>query len=55
MGILLAFTMVQQIMTELSGTMTEIEKVAVITNAMFGLLKNNANNSWTSESQSIQY
>jgi hypothetical protein len=41
----LAFTMVQQIMTELSGAGTEKQKVAVITKAVFRLLKNNANNS----------
>jgi hypothetical protein len=41
----LAFTMVQQIVTELSGTATEKEKVAVITDAVFRLLKNNASNS----------
>jgi hypothetical protein len=41
----LAFTMVQQIMTELSGAMIENENVALITKAVFRLLKNNANNS----------
>jgi hypothetical protein len=40
-----AFTMVQQIMRELSGAATDKEKVAVITKAMLRLLKNNANNS----------
>jgi hypothetical protein len=40
-----AFTMVQQIMTELSGAATEQEKVAVITKAVLRMLKNNANNS----------
>jgi hypothetical protein len=44
MDILLDFTMFQEIMPELSGTITEIEKVAVITNAVFRMLKNNANN-----------
>jgi hypothetical protein len=37
--------MVQQIMTELSGAVTEKENVAVITKAVFRLLKNNANKS----------
>jgi hypothetical protein len=32
-------------MTELSSAVTEKEKVAVITEAVFRLLKNNANNS----------
>jgi hypothetical protein len=41
----LAFTMVQQIMTELSGAVTEKEKVAITTKAVFRLLKNNVNNS----------
>jgi hypothetical protein len=36
--------MVQHIMTELSGAVTEKEKVAVITKAVITLLKNNANN-----------
>jgi hypothetical protein len=36
--------MVQQIMPKLSGAATEKEKVAVITKAVFRLLKNNANN-----------
>jgi hypothetical protein len=40
-----AFTVVQQIMTELSGTATDKEKVDVITKPAFRLLKNNANNS----------
>jgi hypothetical protein len=40
----LAFTMVQQIMTELSGAAKERENVAVVTKAVFGLFKNNANN-----------
>jgi hypothetical protein len=53
--VFLAFTTMQQIMTELSGAVTEKEKVAVITKAMFRLLKNNANNSsQTSENHSIQ-
>jgi hypothetical protein len=44
-----------QIMTELSGAATEKEKVAVIINAVFRLLKNNVNNSsQTSENHSIQ-
>jgi hypothetical protein len=42
---LLAFTMVQQIMIELSGAMTKIEKCPVITKVVFRLMKNNANNS----------
>jgi hypothetical protein len=41
--VFLAFTMVQPIMTELSGAMTEKEKDAAITKALFRLLKNNAN------------
>jgi hypothetical protein len=45
-----AFTMVQQIITELLGAATEKEKAADITKTMFKLLKNNAiNNSYTSE------
>jgi hypothetical protein len=53
--VLLAFAVVQQIMTELSGTETEKETVAVITKAVFRLLKNNASNSsYTSENHSIQ-
>jgi Cdc6-like AAA superfamily ATPase len=43
--IFFVFTMVQNIMTELSGAVTDEEKVAVITKAVFTLLKNNANNS----------
>jgi hypothetical protein len=51
----LAFTMVQQIMTVLSGAETEKEKTAIINKAVFRLLKNNANNSSkTSEYISIQ-
>jgi hypothetical protein len=42
--VFLAFTMAQQIMTELSSAATEKEEVAVITKAVFRLL-NNANNS----------
>jgi hypothetical protein len=41
----LAFTVVQQIMTVLSGAATEKENVAVITKAAFRLLKNTANSS----------
>jgi hypothetical protein len=41
----LVFTMVQQIMAELSGAATEKGKVAVITKAVFRPLTNNANNS----------
>jgi hypothetical protein len=41
----LAFTMVQQIMTDLSGAAIEKGKVAVINKAVFRLLKNNTNNS----------
>jgi hypothetical protein len=45
----------QQIMIELSGAAREKEKVAVITKAVFGLLKNNENNgSQTSENHCIQ-
>jgi hypothetical protein len=40
--VLLAFTMVQQIMTELSDAATEKEKVAVITKSV---LKNNVSSS----------
>jgi hypothetical protein len=36
-----AFIMVQQIMIELSGAVTEKEKVAIITKAVFRLSKNN--------------
>jgi hypothetical protein len=36
-----AFTMMQQIMTGLSGAASEEEKVAVITKAVFNLLKHN--------------
>jgi hypothetical protein len=36
-----AFTMVQQIMTGLSGAASEEEKVSVITKAVFSLLKHN--------------
>jgi hypothetical protein len=46
--------MVQQIMTELSGTVTEKENVVVVIKAAFRLLKNNANSSLTSENHSIQ-
>jgi hypothetical protein len=42
-GMYFAFIMMQQIMAELSGNATE--KAAVITKAVFRLLKNNANNS----------
>jgi hypothetical protein len=45
MDVFLAFSMVQKIMTELSGTVTEREKVAVLTKAVFKHLKNNTNNS----------
>jgi hypothetical protein len=45
MDVFLPFTMVQQIMTELSDAAIEKENVAVITKAVFKLLKNNANNS----------
>jgi hypothetical protein len=41
----IAFTVVQQIMTELFGAAIEKEKFAVITKAVFRLLKSNANNS----------
>jgi hypothetical protein len=43
--VFLAFTMVQQIMIELSCAVTGKGKVAVITKAVFRLLKNSANNS----------
>jgi hypothetical protein len=44
--VFLAFTMVQQIMTELSGAATEKKKkVAVITKSVFRLLKTNFNKS----------
>jgi hypothetical protein len=36
-----AFTRVQQIMTELSGAASEEEKVSIITKAVFNLLKHN--------------
>jgi hypothetical protein len=53
-NVFLAFTMVQQIKTQLS-IVTEREKAAVITKAGFKLLKNNANNSsQSSETHSIQ-
>jgi hypothetical protein len=39
-GVFLAFTTVQQMMTELSGAVTEKGKVAVITKPVFRLLKN---------------
>jgi hypothetical protein len=53
--VFLAFTMVQQIMIELSGAVREKRKVTVITKAVFRLLKNKDNNSsYTSEKQSIQ-
>jgi hypothetical protein len=39
------FAMVQQIITEISGAATGKEEVAVITKAVFRLLKNNANKS----------
>jgi hypothetical protein len=53
----LAFTMVQQIMTQLSGTAaTGNEKSPIITKAKFRLLKNNVNNSsQASNNHSIQY
>jgi hypothetical protein len=44
-----AFTMVQQVMTELSRAATEKEKVAIITKVMFRLLKNNVNNNSNAE------
>jgi hypothetical protein len=50
----LAYVMVQQFMTEFSSVATEKEKVAVITKAVFALLKNDVNNSSkTSENHSI--
>jgi hypothetical protein len=44
-GMLLAFTMVQQYMKELSGAATEKETISVITKAAFRLFKKNANSS----------
>jgi hypothetical protein len=44
-NVFLAFAMVQQIITELSCAATEEEKVAVITKAVFRLLKKSTNNS----------
>jgi hypothetical protein len=41
----LAFTVVQQIVTELSGAAAEKAKFGITTKAVFSLLKNNANNS----------
>jgi hypothetical protein len=41
----LAFGMLQQIMTELSGAATETDRVAVVTKAVFRLLKNTDNSS----------
>jgi hypothetical protein len=53
--VFLAFTMVQQIMTDLSGVTTGKGKVAAISQVVFSLLKNNANNSsHTSENHIIQ-
>jgi hypothetical protein len=43
--VFVAFTVVQQIMTDVSVVATEKEKVAVITKAVFRLLKNNASSS----------
>jgi hypothetical protein len=43
-GTLATITMVQQIMTGLSGAVTEKEKVIIITEVVLRLLKNNANN-----------
>jgi hypothetical protein len=43
--VILAFAMVQQVMTEFSGTATKQISFAVITKAVFRLLKNIANNS----------
>jgi hypothetical protein len=40
-----AFTVVQQIMTGLSGATSEVEKVSVIIKAVFSLLKHNGGNS----------
>jgi hypothetical protein len=55
MDVFLAFDMVQQIMTEFIGAVTEREMIAVLTKAVFKLLKNNTNNSsQTSENHSIQ-
>jgi hypothetical protein len=45
MDMFLALSVVQQIMTEPSGAATENEKVAIITEAAFSLLGNNAGNS----------
>jgi hypothetical protein len=43
-NVFLAFTTVQQIMSELSEATTEREKVAVITKAEFRFFTDNANN-----------
>jgi hypothetical protein len=40
-----AFTMVQQVMTELSGAASEEEKVSIISKAVFSLLRRNGGNS----------
>jgi hypothetical protein len=42
-GMFFAFTVVQQVMTDLSRAATEKEKVAIINKMMFRLLKNNVN------------
>jgi hypothetical protein len=42
---LVAFTVVQQIMTRLSGTVSEEEKVRFITKAVFSIVKRNVGNS----------
>jgi hypothetical protein len=50
-----AFTMAQKIMPELSRVATDKNEFAVITETVFRLTKNNANNSsWTSENHIIQ-
>jgi hypothetical protein len=52
--VFLAFTLVQQIISELSSAATEKRKV-VINKALFRVLKNSANNtSYTSENHIIQ-
>jgi hypothetical protein len=53
-GVFLSFNIVQQIMTELSSAATEREKIAVITKAVFRLLKVSSNDSsYASENHSI--
>jgi hypothetical protein len=51
---LAAVSMMQQLMTDLSGAATEQGKVIVITEVVLRLLKNNDNSSQTSENRSTQ-